>query len=78
MTTKSVLQIIRKSIHFLLTMVGAFFVCWYILAAVIHGVNSQWNQMYSLAWPLIPCMILAAVYTWVERPKKAEGREAHR
>ena len=69
MTIKSVALTIRWFLHFMATMVVALLVCCYI--ALIIAKYGGWVtiKMPSLAF-LIPCLIVAAVYTWPKRPKK--------
>jgi hypothetical protein len=71
MTIESVALTIRWFLHFMATMVVALLVCCYI--ALIIAKYGGWVtiKMGSSAFFLIPCLIVAAVYTWPERPKKA-------
>jgi hypothetical protein len=69
MTIQSVLRLIGRFLHALCTVVGAFFLL-YLIAEVILRYSAGTDNPLSPARLLIPCLIFAAVYTWLERPKK--------
>ena len=70
MTAKSILRLIGKFVHFVLTMVGAFFVLFYLGEVMLHYTVTAREPDRFFAYPIIPAVILAAIYTWLERPRK--------
>jgi hypothetical protein len=70
MTIQSVLWLIGRFVHALCTVVGAFFLLYWITATIIRYSFAAENPITVAAWPFIPAMIFAAVYTWRERPRK--------
>jgi hypothetical protein len=66
---KSVWRTIRLFFHFLCTLLGIFFLLWYALNLIVQYSFGTGSSLASMEI-LIPCLILAAIYTWWERPKK--------
>jgi len=71
MTIESIAQTIRRFLHFMATMVVVLLVCYYIALIIAKYGGGVPIKIPPLAFFLIPCLIVAAVYTWPERPKKA-------
>ena len=71
MTIKSVARIIRRFLHFMSTMVVVLLGCCYIALIIAKYGGGVPIKIPPSAFFLIPCLIVAAVYTWPERPKKA-------
>ena len=71
MRIKSVALTIRWFLHFMATMVVALLACYYIALIIAKYGAGVSIKIPPSAFVLVPCLIVAAVYTWPERPKKA-------
>ena len=71
MTIQSVLRLIGKFVHAVLTGVGAFFVLYYIMEVIL---NYTWGARVATFtdWPLLLGVIFASLYMWLDRPKRIE------
>jgi hypothetical protein len=72
MTTKSIMQILWRFVTATLALVGAFFVSWYGLSLILHYSSGDVGGPPPLRSVLLlaPFMLVAAIYTWLRRPKK--------
>jgi hypothetical protein len=71
MTIKSVTRLIRMFLHALCTVVGAFFILYCIGIVILRYGSGMRNPFSIAAWPFIPAMIFAAVYTLAGTAEKA-------
>jgi heme/copper-type cytochrome/quinol oxidase subunit 2 len=74
MTIKFVARLIWRFVHAVLTMVGAFFVLYYVLMIILRYRGEDGMPSLGIAWFLVPFLIVAAiytcVYTWWKRPRE--------
>jgi hypothetical protein len=73
MTIKSVARLIWMFLHALFTVIGAFFVFYYVLIVIMRH-SAGVENADRIAWPLVPAVIFAVIdtcaYTWWKQRRK--------